>query len=43
MPLKVKDIHDIMEQYAPSRLKEDYDNVGLMIGNMKNGLHSGGN
>ncbi|MCH3964669.1 MAG: Nif3-like dinuclear metal center hexameric protein [Clostridium sp.] len=40
MPLKVKDIHDIMEQYAPSRLKEDYDNVGLMIGNMKNEVKS---
>lgn len=34
MPLKVKDIDNIMEQYAPAELKEDYDNVGLMVGDM---------
>ncbi|MGH4050969.1 MAG: Nif3-like dinuclear metal center hexameric protein [Clostridium sp.] len=32
MFLKVKDIEDIMEDYAPEFLKEDYDNVGLMVG-----------
>jgi len=32
MFLKVKDIEDIMEDYAPKVLKEDYDNVGLMVG-----------
>ncbi|WP_061994959.1 Nif3-like dinuclear metal center hexameric protein [Clostridium sp. ATCC 25772] len=32
MSLKVKDIIKIMNQYAPIKLKEDYDNVGLMIG-----------
>ncbi|MGH4125834.1 MAG: Nif3-like dinuclear metal center hexameric protein [Clostridium sp.] len=32
MFLKVKTIEDIMEVYAPARLKEDYDNVGLMVG-----------
>lgn len=32
MSLKVKDIIRIMENYAPSKLKEDYDNVGLMVG-----------
>jgi putative NIF3 family GTP cyclohydrolase 1 type 2 len=32
MPLKIKDIRKIMEDYAPLRLKESYDNVGLMIG-----------
>ena len=30
--LKVKNIQDIMEVYAPIILKEDYDNVGLMVG-----------
>src|SRR5665647_357470 len=32
MFLKVKDIEAIMEEYAPQVLKEDYDNVGLMVG-----------
>ena len=32
MVLKVRDIEEIMENYAPSILKEDYDNVGLMVG-----------
>lgn len=32
MSLKVKDIIRIMEKYAPPKLKEDYDNVGLMVG-----------
>ncbi len=32
MSLKVKDIDKIMEEHAPSKFKEDYDNVGLMIG-----------
>jgi len=32
MSLKVKDIVGIMEEYAPGRLKESYDNVGLMVG-----------
>lgn len=32
MSLKVKDIIRIMEGYAPSKLKVDYDNVGLMVG-----------
>jgi dinuclear metal center YbgI/SA1388 family protein len=32
MILKVKTIHNIMEEYAPEALKEDYDNVGLMVG-----------
>ena len=32
MPLKVKDIVNIMEDYAPVKLKESYDNVGLMVG-----------
>lgn len=32
MSLKVKDIQEIMQRYAPSGLKEDYDNVGLMVG-----------
>jgi len=32
MLLKVRNIEEIMEVYAPSVLKEDYDNVGLMVG-----------
>ncbi|GLC32265.1 Nif3-like dinuclear metal center hexameric protein [Clostridium omnivorum] len=32
MSLKVKDFRAIIEKYAPKELKEDYDNVGLMVG-----------
>lgn len=32
MVLKVGTIENIMEKFAPSILKEDYDNVGLMVG-----------
>jgi dinuclear metal center YbgI/SA1388 family protein len=32
MSLKVKDIMDLVEELAPIRLKESYDNVGLMVG-----------
>jgi len=32
MFLKVKTIENIMQQFAPTKLKEDYDNVGLMVG-----------
>ncbi|ADK13893.1 MULTISPECIES: Nif3-like dinuclear metal center hexameric protein [Clostridium] len=35
MYLRVQDIHDILEKRAPSILKESYDNVGLMVGDMK--------
>ncbi|KOA21219.1 putative GTP cyclohydrolase 1 type 2 [Clostridium homopropionicum DSM 5847] len=34
MPLKVKDIKNIIEGFAPVRLKESYDNVGLMVGDL---------
>lgn len=34
MSLKIKNILDIMEELAPAKLKEDYDNVGLMVGNL---------
>lgn len=34
MTLKVSHIKTIMENYAPSCLKESYDNVGLMIGDL---------
>jgi putative NIF3 family GTP cyclohydrolase 1 type 2 len=36
----VKDIDTIMEQYAPSKLKESYDTVGLMVGDMKSEVTS---
>ena len=32
MPVKINDIIDSMEKYAPHYLAEDWDNVGLMIG-----------
>jgi len=32
MVLEVKDIDNIMQRFAPTVLKEDYDNVGLMVG-----------
>lgn len=35
MGLKVKDIKNIMEEYAPLNLKENYDNVGLMVGSLE--------
>lgn len=35
MPLMVKDIDKIIQQYAPQELKESYDNVGLMVGDME--------
>lgn len=40
MPLKVKDIHNIIETHAPSRFKESYDNVGLMVGNLEDEVTS---
>jgi dinuclear metal center YbgI/SA1388 family protein len=40
MPLKVRDIDKIMEERAPSKLKEDYDNVGLMVGDMESEITS---
>lgn len=32
MSLKVRDIEKLMEDMAPTKLKESYDNVGLMVG-----------
>lgn len=40
MSLKVKELCTIMEQYAPKTLSEDYDNVGLMIGNTEDSISS---
>jgi dinuclear metal center YbgI/SA1388 family protein len=34
MSLKIRDIDNIMESYAPFCLKESYDNVGLMVGSL---------
>ena len=31
MSLKVKNLKDILEEYAPLELKQSYDNVGLMV------------
>lgn len=35
MYLNVKNIENIIEEYAPLYLKESYDNVGLMVGDSK--------
>jgi dinuclear metal center YbgI/SA1388 family protein len=40
MPLKVKDVHNILEERAPSRYMESYDNVGLMVGDMEQEVSS---
>jgi dinuclear metal center YbgI/SA1388 family protein len=40
MPLKIRDVHNILEERAPSRLKESYDNVGLMVGDMEQEVSS---
>jgi dinuclear metal center YbgI/SA1388 family protein len=40
MSLKVSDINNIMESYAPSCLKESYDNVGLMVGDLDSQITS---
>jgi dinuclear metal center YbgI/SA1388 family protein len=40
MSLKVRDINNIMESYAPSCLKESYDNVGLMVGDLDSQITS---
>lgn len=32
MSIKVKDITKVMNNIAPEILKEDFDNVGLMVG-----------
>lgn len=40
MSLKVSDLVGIMEEYAPPHLKESYDNVGLMIGDLESSVTS---
>lgn len=40
MPLRVQNIADIIEEYAPLHYKESYDNVGLMIGSRKSEVTS---
>ena len=32
---RVKDIANLIENFAPKFLKEDYDNVGLMVGDIE--------
>ncbi|KYH28596.1 MULTISPECIES: Nif3-like dinuclear metal center hexameric protein [Clostridium] len=34
MALKIRDIKEIIEKFAPINLKESYDNVGLMVGEL---------
>lgn len=40
MYLKIKDIDQIMENFAPSKYMESYDNVGLMLGDMEDKVTS---
>lgn len=40
MSFKVKDLCGIIEEFAPQKLKEDYDNVGLMVGNTEDNINS---
>ncbi|MCY6484234.1 Nif3-like dinuclear metal center hexameric protein [Clostridium aestuarii] len=40
MSLMVRDIKNIMEKIAPIKLKEDYDNVGLMVGDLNSEVTS---
>lgn len=40
MSLKIKHIKNIIEQYAPLDLKESYDNVGLMVGDVESEVTS---
>jgi len=35
MSLIVKNIRDLLEEYAPLELKQSYDNVGFMVGNQE--------
>lgn len=38
MPIRVKEFHTIIEKVAPAILREKYDNVGLMIGDMEQSI-----
>ena len=38
MSSKVKNIKDILEEYAPLKLKQSYDNAGLVGGNEEAGI-----
>lgn len=40
MSLNVRDIKNIMDVYAPEKLKESYDNVGLMVGDLNAEVNS---
>lgn len=40
MSLKVRDIKDIVEKFAPVKLMESYDNVGLMVGDFNQSVTS---
>lgn len=40
MSVKIKEIINYMEKYAPSSFAEDWDNVGLMVGNPENSVQN---
>ncbi|MDP4089853.1 MAG: Nif3-like dinuclear metal center hexameric protein, partial [Bacillota bacterium] len=40
MSLILSEIIELLEDFAPKALKEDYDNVGLMIGERKSVINS---
>lgn len=38
--MKLKELIDVFEEFAPSRIQEEYDNSGLLIGNHENDIQS---
>lgn len=40
MHLKVADVEKIMNSFAPKELKENYDNVGLMVGSLNSDVNN---
>lgn len=40
MSLTIKDLDNIMQEFAPSIYKEEYDNVGLMVGDNEQEINS---
>ena len=37
--MKIKDIAEVIERYAPLRLQESYDNAGLIVGRPEDEVH----
>lgn len=37
--MKIRDIAEVIERYAPLRLQESYDNAGLIVGRPEDEVH----